>query len=102
MSTSKLKVNWRALVGWDSLSRSERRSLENAVDQLAGFPPERWPAELAVPLESDEPLYLLSFTPDMRAFVVPTPDGGVEVMRITNRHFLDWFQSLEVNGDAGG
>ena len=53
---------------------------------------------MVVPLESKDPLYLLSFTPELRAFVAPTEDGGVEVLQLTNRHALDWFGSLNGNG----
>jgi hypothetical protein len=101
MSTSSWKVHWQAQVAVDALTQEDRHHLEEAIRRLGQTSPERWPADLAVPVESESPLYLLPFTADLLAFIAP--DGeGVEVRQITNRRVLDTFRAAEVNGSAGG
>jgi hypothetical protein len=100
MSSTPLKVVKQAQIAIDLLTPEDRICLERAVSQLAGKAPPDWPAEIVEPLPADQPLYLLHFTPDLRAFVVPASDGGVEVQQIVHRKTLEWFQSPGVNGGA--
>jgi hypothetical protein len=91
-----------AQVAMDGLTPADRHSLDEAIDRLSQVPPEHWPADLAVQLDDEQPLYLLSFTPDLRAFIVPREDGTVEVQHIVHRQTLDWFRPTEVNGSVNG
>ncbi len=96
MSTIPLKVVQQARIAIDLLTPKDRACLEQAVTRLEGQAPENWPQEIVEPLQDDQPLYLLHFTPDMRAFVVPTGNGEIEVQQIFHRNILKWFRPAKV------
>ncbi len=104
MSAIPVKMVKQAQIAFDLLPPEDRAALEAAVSQLLGKAPEQWPREIVKPISipENELFYEIRFTPDLRAFVVPGADGGVEVEQIFHRGILRWFRSPKSNGGVPG
>jgi hypothetical protein len=91
MKDIHLNVNSRAFLAWSALTRKERDALEAAIGRLATLPLGRWPQAGGVPLESEEPLYMVRVDDSLRAIVRPAPRGGPEVLDLVRHETLERF-----------
>jgi hypothetical protein len=69
-----------------------------AVEALEGRDPASWPREKAVRLNPDENVYLLSVTPDLRAFVRVLDSGELELFDIVRKEALELFPERQGAG----
>jgi len=100
METARVKIGSGAVISMDNLKDPARRQLFEAIAQLQGLAPNSWPTDLVVRLSGPEPLYLLKFTPDLRAFIQPTDSGEIEILDLAHRKTLEMFRSQKPNGNA--
>jgi hypothetical protein len=82
------------------LTPAERKSLETALAPLARLPEGKWRTAGAVPLASDEPLYLVKVDDSLRACVRPAEDGRLELVDLVRRELLERYfnGASEVSG----
>lgn len=99
----KLKVNRRAKIPLDTLSEPEKQALLQAVASLPGTDPARWPPDKVKPLAtSGTPTYLLYVSPELRAFITPADNGGIELLDLVHRDTLKLFQDDEPEAAVQG
>jgi hypothetical protein len=87
----KLTIHPRAETALTSLPQKEQVEVLVAAESLLGRDPATWPREEAARLDADEPIFLLRVSPELRAFVRPQEDGGVELFDIVREDTLRLF-----------
>ena len=92
MTKPAFLVHRRALLGYNGLTRTERRSLREAIAPLLKLPEDQWTQAGAIRLQMKEPIYLLRLDKSLRVLVRPLPDGKVEILDFVHRETLDYFK----------
>ena len=92
MTKPAFRVHRRALLGYNGLTRTERRALREAIAPLVKLPEDQWTQAGAIRLEMKEPVYLLRLDKSLRALVRPLPDGKLEILDFVHRETLEYFK----------
>jgi hypothetical protein len=97
-------VHWSGMAKFkrDQLPEKDRRQLEKAVARLEGVPPDRWPSKKLIPLDWEEPAYLLLVPNGWRAVVSPTANNGVQVHNVLHEKAIQYLQESDADeGEPG-
>ena len=89
----KVVINPRARTALTALSDDDRDSVRAVIEALILHDAGEWPADRALRISEDKPVYLLRVTPDLRAFVrVSGPGAEVELLDLVREETLDLFR----------
>jgi hypothetical protein len=89
----KVLIHPRARTALTVLSDDDRESVRAVIESLVLRDEGEWPADRALRINQDKPVYLLRVTPDLRAFIrVSAPAAEVELFDLVREEALNLFR----------
>jgi len=99
---ARLKIHPRAQTALSTLPNELRRVIIDVVAELQKTAPEEWPAQSAMKVTDDKPVYLVKLSGPLRAFVRILESGELELFDIVREDTLRQFVQRYAKVGAAG